>query len=115
MTVLGTILAATMISFCTAADAPNVGLLVTFDSGGERYSATVTRPDAVAYVLEYVAGRAPVVIPRRVLCDDEKSAERRGESAPECREGVRIVQVRDCRSGAGCVPVRGLYAGRSPF
>jgi hypothetical protein len=109
--VLRTILIATFISICTAADAPNSGLLVTFDSGGERFATEVTRPDAVAYVLDYVAGRAPVRLPKSVLCDAKSSA----RNAPECREDARIVQVKDCRAGAGCIPLRGLYAGRSPF
>jgi hypothetical protein len=114
VTVLGTLLAATFISFCTAADAPNSGLLVTFNAGGERFETEVTRPAAMTYVLEYVAGRKPVRLPKSVLCDAKTSA-RPASVAPECREDARIIQVRDCRAGAGCIPLRGLYAGRSPF
>lgn len=53
-------------TFSDVADAkerPRDGLWVTFDVGGERFRAVVTRPESIDYVLGYVQGSEPQRVP----------------------------------------------------
>jgi hypothetical protein len=63
---------------------PNGGLWVTFDVEGERFRAVVTRPDAIEYVLGYVAGNQPVRAPiGEVKADNSFNAPWSWSLAPE--------------------------------
>lgn len=54
---------ASSMATASAKERPTDGLWVTFDVVGERFRAVVTEPQAVGYVLGYVAGHEPQRVP----------------------------------------------------